>query len=90
MTDDYVCDDPECTEDLAWHLINGDLDCLDHNRDALATFAFDATHPKVTVYLVAEGFEDGRAEVDMKPAAPTPAVEDVPDHRTHETHEMDM
>jgi hypothetical protein len=72
MTDDYICHDPDCTESLAWHLINGDLDCIGDNREAIAAFAEAAQTPHVTVYLTSEGFEDAKVEVDLIASANVP------------------
>lgn len=35
----YVCKDPNCTGDVPFHLIHGDLDCIEMNRDAIAEWA---------------------------------------------------
>jgi hypothetical protein len=91
MTDDYECHDPECTETLAWHLINGDLDCIGDNREAIAAFAAAAESPHVTVYLAAEGFEDTKVEVDLIrtgviPVSTPDEGEDAPAEPTHGGH----
>jgi hypothetical protein len=85
---DYVCKDPTCTGDVAWHLIHGDLDCIGDNREALAEFARQAEALygplTVTVTVTSEGYVDHNNVIVLEPkytdAAPVPPP----------THEMEM
>ena len=60
----YLCKDPDCTDTVAWHLINGDWDCLADNREAVADFARAAEAnmpmPEVTLnlHVTCSGYED--------------------------------
>jgi hypothetical protein len=65
----YVCKEPGCTEDVAWHLINGELDCIGDNRGAIADYATEAEGAlqrqagnlppqSVTVTVKSPGYED--------------------------------
>jgi hypothetical protein len=96
MTDDYKCHDPDCTETLAWHLINGDLDCIGDNREAVAEFARQAeaeASSHVKLFVVAEGYLDTTVEFDLIPISAIPHStpdEEEPTHRVHEPMAHDM
>jgi hypothetical protein len=78
----YICKDPSCHESVAWHLIHGDLDCIDENRQAVAEFAQAAearVNPHVIAYLSSPGFADQKVEFDLIPAENIPhSDEDAP------------
>lgn len=73
---DYVCKDPTCTESVAWHLINGELDCIGDNREAVAAFAIAAEanmpRPEVTLslHITCTGYEDQSTTIIL-PALPS-------------------
>lgn len=54
---DYVCKDPTCTETVSEHLVNGDLDCIGDNREAVAAYAKAAEELKEAVAVTVSNAE---------------------------------
>jgi hypothetical protein len=59
---EYVCKEPNCTESVSWHLINGEIDCIEDNRAAVMEYAMAAEAQNgpltVTVTITSEGYID--------------------------------
>jgi hypothetical protein len=81
---DYLCKEENCTGDVAWHLIHGELDCIGDNRDAISEYAMAAEAQNgpltVTVTVTSAGYVDHHNVIVLEskiapPETPPPPME---------------
>jgi hypothetical protein len=81
---EYVCKDASCTGDTGWHLIHGEIDCIEENRAAVMEYAMAAEAQSgpltVTVTITSEGYVDHHNVIvlESKIAPPTEALPPMP------------